>query len=387
MSLKCYKNDKVQDFLKQGSASILFGIQRANPTKLLSIYNAFESSALSITSITAIKYDINKNEISRAVLETDLITYEAVTDQYLTDITKLYYLISGIYTIEFVNSSNTFKTEPFLVEESLIGDSMTFLIDTTAAAATQNITIHFTGTVYIYWGDGTTQEFTSGVNIAHYYSGMEIYTAIIYGDLTNITRFDSQSGRIKTISNFKTGILTNISITYNQLNSHLDLSQSLGLSGTLNVTQNSPYGGVTNFRFPNQNTGNLSTIDLNSNTFSNLDLSMFTLSGSINLRGCSNLISVIYPTSGNGIITNFYTYLTKLSPYDFTDFPTSNSIDIDMKDCNWTATETDNQLIYLNTTGWINGTLDISGNNASRTAASNTAYNALVANGWSITVN
>lgn len=116
MALNVTIGNEIQDFLKEGAADTLFGLQLASKNKMLLIYNAVWGSADSIAAITAVKIGTNKREISRTTLATDLIIYD--TDKYIVDTTKSYAsdLDLCIYYIEFTNASTTFKTEPFLVQ-------------------------------------------------------------------------------------------------------------------------------------------------------------------------------------------------------------------------------------------------------------------------------
>jgi len=116
MALNVTIGDQVPDYLKEGSADVLFGLQIAAKDKMLQIYNAAWGSNDAITGITAVKIGTNKREISRTSLATDLIVYD--TDKYITDVAESYTadLDFCIYYIEFTNASTTFKTELFLVQ-------------------------------------------------------------------------------------------------------------------------------------------------------------------------------------------------------------------------------------------------------------------------------
>lgn len=120
MAVKTYIFPEIQDFMKIGTGNLRFGEQQAATYKLPVIYEAYaKGSTASPTSITAVKIKTDKTEISRTSLATDLIIYDAATDQYLTDQSKLLasLLDNCIYFIEFENGFNLYKTDAFLVQE------------------------------------------------------------------------------------------------------------------------------------------------------------------------------------------------------------------------------------------------------------------------------
>jgi hypothetical protein len=386
--------------------------------------------------------------------------------------------------------------------------------------STAGITLTFaSGSLDIDWKEGGGKEaFTTGVEKTHAYVTPGTYIAEITGDFANITQFVADNSKITNISNFKTGLLTNLRLHQNLFTSidlsdvpvsgtvfiydcpnitsvtfassgnslvtsfvmrqnpnlaSLDLSnvpvsatfdvRDSGISGitfassgnskvtifrayncssltSLNLA-NVPVGGSfevynsgisgitfsstgntivstfsvyscssltsldlsnvpisTNFRaFSNplmtslifSTTGN-STVTLFSASdcdLSSLDLSNVPISTAFAVRDNSNLSSLTLAAAGNGALTIFAVRGCSLPNIDLTVFSTSDGVSIEQEDNAMTSTEVDNQLINLDSTGWINGTLDIAGTNAARTAASDTAYNNLIANGWAITVN
>ena len=115
-----------------------------------------------------------------------------------------------------------------------------------------------------------------------------------------------------------------------------------------------------------------------------LDFTNNPLGGDIRYYNNFSLTSVTHSSSGNGVLTKYYAYSTRIPNLDFTVFPTSDGVDIRLYSCSFTATEHDNQLINLDSTGWINGSLQILSGNTARTAASNTAHANLLGKGWSI---
>ena len=118
MSLKIYRDGKVQDFLKTGTGNLLFGIQISRDFKLIPIYNAYpEFNISNPVSIAAVKITIDKKEIERVVLPIDLISFDINTNQYLVDDSKVInpLMDAGIYYLEFSNGVNIFKSEAFLI--------------------------------------------------------------------------------------------------------------------------------------------------------------------------------------------------------------------------------------------------------------------------------
>jgi hypothetical protein len=96
------------------------------------------------------------------------------------------------------------------------------------------------------------------------------------------------------------------------------------------------------------------------------------------------LSSLTFSASGNTALLQAYLDDNILPNIDFSVFPSSTPT-IRLFNNSMTALEHDNQLINLDGTGWTGGTLAIIPGNTARTAASDTAYNNLIANGWTIT--
>ena len=108
-----------------------FGLQDSPTYKLLPIFKAYESgSTASPTEITAVKIsnEYPFAEIERTSLNTNLITFDVATSQYLIDNSKTItgLLDNSIYYLEFKNGYNVFTTEPFLVSfpEVLLYDGL-----------------------------------------------------------------------------------------------------------------------------------------------------------------------------------------------------------------------------------------------------------------------
>ena len=149
------------------------------------------------------------------------------------------------------------------------------------------------------------------------------------------------------------------------------------------VLQNSPL--LTSLTLATSGNTVLTNCDLRDCNFTSLDFSNNPLSVSISFSGNPNLNSLALAPSGNGVITAFSVNDCDLPNVDFSVFPTSDGDIIRVFNNNFTSTEHDNQLINLDSTGWINGGLEILTGNTARTSASDTAYNNLIANGWTIT--
>ncbi len=75
--------------------------------------------------------------------------------------------------------------------------------------------------------------------------------------------------------------------------------------------------------------------------------------------------------------------------YDGSDlaFKDNNNLDLDFDDCNFSETEIDQIIIDLAAGTGSDGSLDLGGTNATRTAASDAAKATLIGRSWSITVN
>ena len=118
MSLKSYISPKIQDYKKNGSGDILFGIQSLKPYVLLPIYEAYNSfNSNPITELKAIELDNTGKEINEVVLANNLIVFNA--GQYLIDSSKIItpILNYGIYYLQFNNGFSGYKTDPFIIKK------------------------------------------------------------------------------------------------------------------------------------------------------------------------------------------------------------------------------------------------------------------------------
>lgn len=202
-------------------------------------------------------------------------------------------------------------------------------------------------------------------------------------DFSNITIIGSLRGYSNTsLSSVTISAASNVfsSVDFNNCNlSSLDFINST-VNGTLDISSNPNFSSLI------IGSGTISTLYLDNCNLSSLDISNLTLSGFVYLFNNSLLSSLILPAS-SASLTRFWVHGCSLTNIDFSIFSTSNGVNIRLENNSMSSTEVDDQLINLDNVGWINGIVNISGNNAARTVASDTAYNNLVANGWTITVN
>jgi len=251
--------------------------------------------------------------------------------------------------------------------------------------STAGITLNFaSGSLSIDWKEGGGKvPFVSGVELTHTYVVPGAYIAEITGDFDYITTFLADNNKITTINNLKTGLLTNFRIRQNLIVGSIDLSKA-PVSNDFFTYDNS---GHTEIILASSGNGTLDNVRMYNCNYSAIDFSNVNLRWQIFLFGNSSLNSLILPSSGNGAISAFHAYSCALPSIDFSVFPTSDGVSILLYSNGMPSTEVDNQLINLDGTGWINGTLNIAGTNAARTSASDTAYSNLISNGWAITVN
>ena len=145
-----------------------------------------------------------------------------------------------------------------------------------------------------------------------------------------------------------------------------------GNNNLITITHASSGNSVIN-DYRVQNTGLNSTLTLTNQPIGNIFW----------VHDTSALLNILFSSTGNSALVSCYCDDNLLQNIDFSNFPTSTPI-IRLTGNSLTATEHDNQLINLDNQGWINGTLSITTGNTARTSASDTAYNNLIANGWTI---
>ncbi|MCJ7802749.1 MAG: hypothetical protein MUP82_10380 [Candidatus Marinimicrobia bacterium] len=316
----------------------------------------------------------------------------------------------------------------FLIDQYKSVSEKILITMTPTAGFTVGFSLAFTGTVSIDFKDGGGIEaLTSGVEKTNTYAGAGTYIAEITGDLTTITEFIADNCRIVTFDNtLKTGLLTNFNISDNIFVGNLNLTLAT-ISETFIVSGNAGLTGFTFapagngkmefFYFQDCNvTGNIDfqtpniTVGDNIRGYNNSNFTGFTFAASGNtlvdnlrIYSCniatidfSNvplggiiyvynnvLTSITFAPVGNGSLSALYVYGNSLPDVDFSGFTTGNPL-LYVFNNSFSATESDDQIINVDATGMINGTLNIITGNAARTTASDVAYNNLIANGWAI---
>lgn len=161
----------------------------------------------------------------------------------------------------------------------------------------------------------------------------------------------------------------------------LDLS-SVPIGTTFEVNNNTLLASIT---FASLGNTIVSKLIASTCNLSSLDLSNLPISGQVDISFNSNLASITFAGSGNAPINIFTMQNCNLPNIDFTIFGLNNSCTISQINNAFSSTEHDNQIINIDNTGAISGNLAILAGNNARTAASDTAYNSLIAKGWVIT--
>jgi len=220
--------------------------------------------------------------------------------------------------------------------------------------------------ITVNWGDGNKEDKTlsgtsTDVLIFHNYGKAGNFIISLTGNLEDLTRIKYDNQKLSKF--YFPSTLT--SLTY------------LSLSNT-------------------SVTGDISSVS-NLTSLTYLSLSNTSVTGDIS--SVSNLTNLtflsLYSTSVTGDISslNTLTNLTELDlfnssvTYTTTIIPDSWQV-IYVYDLNWDSATVDQFIIDLDTPGRVaDGVLNIAGNNAPRTSASDTALSNLLANGWEVTVN
>ncbi len=234
------------------------------------------------------------------------------------------------------------------------------------------------GTITVDWGDGEDPEnFTTGVELTHDYSSTDTYVITLTGDLTNITQFWADDCRF-TNATLITGLLTSLRLQNNDL-TFVDLTLA-PVSQTFWVFNNS---SLDTLIFASSGNGIINNTLLSGCAFTSLDFSNVGVGGAIQAPNMG-MTSLIFAASGNSALTLFYLNGNSLPDIDFSVFPTSNGVVIRLQSNGFTSTEHDDQLINLDDTEWTGGSLTIVSGNDSRTSASDTAYTDLGTKSWSL---
>ncbi len=124
-----------------------------------------------------------------------------------------------------------------------------------------------------------------------------------------------------------------------------------------------------------------------------LDLSGLTgLAGDVRVYGNSAMTSITNPST-SGVFSRYLAESCDLGYIDFTVFSgTSNGVEIRLQNNGMTATEVNHILVDLDASGWINGSVNLSGTNSAPDGTSGgfdglTAKTNLITNGWTVTTN
>ncbi len=269
-----------------------------------------------------------------------------------------------------------------LIKSKVVGSTNILITMDMSTPSTAGIKLRFaSGSLTCDWGDGGGDiPFVTNVELTKTYTVPGIKVAEIKGDFANITRFRADNSKITAITNFQTGHLTELILNNNSLTS-LNLSNAT-VSGTFWLYSNSPLSSLI---FATSGNGIISNVLLNGCNFSSLDFSNVGVQGAIQAAGMG-MTSVTFASSGNGALTGTcYFDGNSLPGLDLSNFPSSTGITIRLANNSFTAGEHDNQLINNIPSSWVNSSLSIITGNTARTSASDAAYNNLIANGWAIT--
>ena len=268
-------------------------------------------------------------------------------------------------------------------------------------------------TVYVDWGDNSSQQWVADgteKTVAHNYASAGDYLVRVTGDIPGVTTIDmgSESNISVNIGGFsKLSSLTSLRLEATSTTG--DVSAMAGLTSLteLYLHSTSVSGNISNFSshtsLQHLRLGSTSVIG-NISSLSGLTalVSLYLYSTSIlgdiaDIAPLTLLTNLrLYDTSLSGDIAdiNALTSLTKLyahsSDVDYTTATlpawSNNDIRIDSTELQ-SSSEVDQFLIDLAAAGGTNGTLNIAGDNAARTSASDAAKATLLANGWTVTVN
>jgi hypothetical protein len=212
----------------------------------------------------------------------------------------------------------------------------------------------------------------TGITGVHDLSNQPIAGSLSAAGCPSITGFtfaSSGNGTLTDTQLFNSGFTT------------IDLS-AINISGRLWANSNA---STTTLTLATSGNGLLNDVRLYSSGYTALNFANTPCGGSWWVNDCSSIASMDFSNVGNTALTNWLFNNCNQTNFDFSVFPTSDGINMDLRNNSFTATEHDNQLINLDAQGWINGTLQIITGNTARTAASDVAHANLITNGWTIT--
>jgi len=245
-------------------------------------------------------------------------------------------------------------------------------------------------TVTIDWGDGTKENLTfSGTgtndNISHDYGTTGNFIISLTGDLADLTRIVCNNQQLSKfylpsiLTSLDTLGLYNTNITGTTADlKHLTSLTILGFTLTNITGTTADLKVLTNLIHLSFGNANITGTTADLKTLTNLTYLHF---GDTNITGDIGELRTLIN------LETLYAYNLSDTSYSQGALPDSWK-DIRVDNNGWTSEEVDNFIIDLDTPGRVaNGTLNIAGNNAARTSASDDAKQHLIDNGWTITVN
>jgi len=242
--------------------------------------------------------------------------------------------------------------------------------------------------VRINWGDGNTEWLTfSGTgtddNISHDYGTTGNFIISLTGDLADLTKIKYAGQKLSKFylpsTNLPVVNLGNTSVT----GTIADLKELTNLT-VVSLYNTSVTGTIADLK------------ELTNLTYLSIGLTSVT-GTTADLKELTNLTYLGFEKANiTGDIGELRTLtsLTTLYAFSLSDISYSQGAlpdswkNINVSNNGWSSEEVDNFIIDLDTPGRVeNGTLDIAGNNAPRTSASDEAKQHLIDKGWTITVN
>jgi hypothetical protein len=273
----------------------------------------------------------------------------------------------------------------------------------TSAGGTFNL--RSTGTVdyEVEWGDGTVERSTSNV-LAHTYAAgsyvLKVRTSQTYRPFFSNSTDEDQITSVALVSDLDVG--TSLSRAWLGANNMTDFNAAFGATTGvvdfsltwLNCASLTSFPSIdtssgSNFQQTWQNCASLTSFPLiDTSSGSNFNYTW---------RGCTSLTSFpLIDTSSGTTFSNSWANCSSLTSFPANMFDTtgtliSSAFDVAWTNCALTAQSIENILVSLDTNGATGIILSINGGTtagqSSWTAAATTAYNNLIAKGWTITAN
>jgi len=318
--------------------------------------------------------------------------------------------------------------------EIIVGGYGSLSTMTTSATSPNPVTYKINGTTgIIYWGDGLSDAFASGVNVTHTYASVAGNSIrIVPVDEAALTKFDCHSNQLTgSIPDLSSNTaLTTFDCYINQLTGSIpDLSSNTALTAfscsinqlTGSIPDLSSNTALTTFYcHANQLTGSIP--DLSSNTaLTTFYCSINQLTGSIPDLSSNTALTTFYcpanqltgsipDLSSNTALTTFHCHVNQLtgsipdlssntalilfycSTNQLTDYAggtmSATCLTFKAEENALIQTAVDAILAALDTAGGSSGTCDLSGGtNAVPSASGLTSKSNLEARGWTVTVN